>query len=161
MTDVIEKVAMTLETLKALEARLVAATGPDRELDGDICVVLDGGGEIVWLTQNYIMERYPARRISRSNYVGGFANEHVPLFTASNDAIIALIERAMPHYEITLELYRDRDNEWFWRVVLTNPKEPPEGESHQTVRAIVPHSYGAAIPACLALVRAMIEREEK
>ena len=82
--------------------RVESASEGDRELDGDICVALDGGGEIVWKQANYTMEAYPARKVARANYVGGIAYEHVPHYTASLDAAIALCARALPGTEIEI-----------------------------------------------------------
>ena len=75
--------------------RLEKAEGPDRELDADIDIFLFGG-ETVWKQANYTMEMYPASRRASKNHVGGFANEHVPLYTASLDSAIALVERTLP-----------------------------------------------------------------
>lgn len=76
--------------MRDLIARLEAAQGPDRELDGEIAVAVQGG-EIVWKQANYTMEMYPSHRYASTNHYGGFANEHVPLFTASIDAALTLV----------------------------------------------------------------------
>lgn len=79
-------------TRAELIERLEKAECADRELDADIDIFLFGG-ETVWNMANYTMEMYPASRRASKNHVGGFANEHVPLYTASLDAAIALVER--------------------------------------------------------------------
>jgi hypothetical protein len=86
---------MTLETLRALQTRIREATGPDRELDGDILVAFKGG-EIVWKMSNFTMEQCPAHRHPSKQHVGGFANEHVPLLTGSLDACVGLMHATLP-----------------------------------------------------------------
>jgi hypothetical protein len=76
---------------ETLAARIEAATGPDRELDADIAVFVDGG-EIVWLTANGTMEQYPARKYQSRNHVGGFGKSPVPAYTASLDAAMMLAD---------------------------------------------------------------------
>ena len=66
------------------------ATGPDRELEAEIAVAVDGG-EIVWLMANYTMEQYPARKYASANHVGGFGKAPVPAYTGSLDAAMALV----------------------------------------------------------------------
>ncbi len=75
--------------------RVESGEEPDRELDGDIAVAVYGG-EVVWLTANYTMEQYPARRHPSRMHVGGFANSHVPHFTGSVDAVLSLMEQKLP-----------------------------------------------------------------
>lgn len=84
-----------------LLSRIEQASGPDREIDAYIDVLLFGG-ETVWKQANYTMEMYPASRRASKNHIGGFANEHVPLYTASLDATVALVERMLPGCEICL-----------------------------------------------------------
>jgi hypothetical protein len=86
-----------IETLKALRERVRAAgddehAGPDRELDAAIDVAMFGG-ETIWKTANYTMERYPASRRPSAAHLGGFVNDHVPLVTSSVDAALALIPK--------------------------------------------------------------------
>ena len=99
---------MNLESLRSLQKRIREAIDPDRELDGDIIVALKGG-EIVWKMANYTMEQYPAHRYPSKNHLSGFANEHVPLLTASIDACVALMREVLPGCEWS------RDSAWcFW-----------------------------------------------
>lgn len=81
--------------------RMEKLEGPDREVDADLDVALFGG-ETVWKQANYTMESYPASRRLSKYHVGGFANEHVPIYTASLDAAAALVERVLPG--------------WWWKV---------------------------------------------
>lgn len=77
-------------TLEALLARVLAGTGPDRELDGEIAVALFGG-EIIWKTARYTMDAYPVRQIQNSAYVGGYQNAGVLAYTESLDAALTLV----------------------------------------------------------------------
>lgn len=77
-------------TLEALLVRVLAGTGPDRELDAEIAVALFGG-EIIWKTARYTMDAYPARRIQNSAYVGGYQNAGVLAYTESLDAALTLV----------------------------------------------------------------------
>ena len=81
---------------QSLIARLEQATGPDRELDADIAVAVDGG-EIVWKMANYTMESYPARRHPSPHHIGGYCNAHVPSYTASIDAALTLVPSGKGH----------------------------------------------------------------
>ena len=79
----------------SLIERARSATGPDRELDADIYLGLLGG-EVQWRQANYTMEMYPVARRPSANHVGGYEHEQVPLYTASIDAVLALVERCLP-----------------------------------------------------------------
>lgn len=94
----------SLSTIRALRERVAAATGPDRELDADLCVVLqyvgnfDGVSDVTrvkgkgWMLTYSIDGRTGYSRVS-------------PGITASVDAVLALIRRTFPHACITI-------NEW-------------------------------------------------
>jgi hypothetical protein len=77
-------------TLLALAERCEQAAGPDRVLDAEIAVGLFGG-EVVWKTARYTMDAYPARRVQNSDYIGGYQNAAIPVYTESLDAAIALV----------------------------------------------------------------------
>jgi hypothetical protein len=81
-----------------LLSRVKAATGPDRELDAAIDVAMFGG-ETIWKQANYTMDMYPASRRPNKAYIGGFANEHVPLVTSSVDAALLLVAQKLPGAE--------------------------------------------------------------
>lgn len=139
-----------VEKLKELEQRLVAATEADRELDGDICVALDGGGEIVWKQANYTMEMHPARKIARENYVGGIAYEHVPRYTASLDAVVALCERLFPEASRdSMSTIVDGKRHYLWKIAPTGLL---------WVDAPAPSD---ALALLLAIVRAVLAGKEK
>jgi hypothetical protein len=76
-------------TLLALAERCEQAAGPDRELDAEIAVALFGG-EIIWKTANWTMDFYPARRVQNSDYIGGYQNAAIPVYTESLDAAVTL-----------------------------------------------------------------------
>ena len=76
-----------------LIARLESVTEGSRELDAEISVALEPG-EIVWRQANFTMDAsYPAIKRARSNYIGGFAFEHVPYYTTSLDAALTLVPK--------------------------------------------------------------------
>lgn len=77
-------------TLLALAERCEQAAGPDRELDAEIAVALFGG-EIIWKTANWTMDSYPARRVQNSDYIGGYQNAAIPVYTESLDAAVTLV----------------------------------------------------------------------
>ena len=124
-----------------LIAALEKATGPDRELDCEIALAVDGG-EIVWKMANYTMESHPARRYASSDHVGGYGNAPVPQYTASIDAALTLVPEGWT---------RDVDAtapEMGIAVTLYEPKGGPDGK-----RAIGDHA-SEAIAICLAALRA-------
>lgn len=79
-----------MTTVSDLIAKLSAATGPSRELDAEIAVVVNGG-EIVWKQTRYTMEQHPARRYASAQHIGGYGFDHVPEYTASLDAALTLV----------------------------------------------------------------------
>lgn len=88
--------------LQSLLERVEKEKGTDREIDADLDVALRGG-EIQWRQANYTMDMHPVARRPSGNHLGGYEHEHVPLYTASIDAALALAERVLPgwDYEIT------------------------------------------------------------
>lgn len=70
--------------------RVEAAVDPDRSLDADIAVAVDGG-TIVWKQTNGTMEAYPTRQYASSMHVAGYGNAPVPAYTASVDAALSLL----------------------------------------------------------------------
>lgn len=75
--------------------RLSKLEGPDREADAEIDVLFFGG-ETVWKQANYTMEQFPASKRASKHHICGYAYEHVPAYTASVDAAIALARRLWP-----------------------------------------------------------------
>jgi hypothetical protein len=120
-------------SLGEIERRLTEAKGPDREIENAIFDLID-----------------------TSVHEPGV---HAPVYTRSIDCAIALCERVLPHSGIKMNLYRNRDNEWNWHVVIESPDEPPEGEDPDRVFAFRPHPH-AALALCLAIVRALIAQAE-
>lgn len=139
---------MNREKLLNLAERCEKATGPDRELDADLDVALFGG-VTVWKQANYTMESYPASRRESKHHVGGFVNNHVPLYTASLDAAIALVERMKPG----------------WGFYLRSDKEGHGcGLVYPDAFRVTPcHCMGAtpAIAVCLALFRALESSDDR
>lgn len=87
-----------LSVLRDLKARVEGAEGRDRELDAYLTAALEGG-EIVWKQANYTMDQYPTLRRPSRVHLGGFSNDPVPELTASTDAAIGLIHRALPRFD--------------------------------------------------------------
>lgn len=103
--------------IDSLIERLEKATGPDRELDGDIAVAVHGG-EIVWRTYPNAVEQYPARKYASTNHVGGFGFTPVDPYTASLDAALTLVpgnRESGTLYRVQLEC-NDPDSYWEARV---------------------------------------------
>jgi hypothetical protein len=129
--------------LTDLIARVEKASGPDRELDADIDVALFGG-ETVWKQANYIMEQYPVSRRPSRGHVGGFANEAIPLYTQSLDAVEALVERELPNHD--WQVFRTVGAGWYAII--------DKGHAEQHGRS----EANAAIALLLALLKAMEAR---
>jgi hypothetical protein len=87
------------ETLRSLLERCKAATGPDRELDADIAVAL--GHKITWRTSVGTMEPYPDIHWQAPHYRAGL-REPCPCWSASIDAVVALIEIKLPGWDMEL-----------------------------------------------------------
>lgn len=100
------------DNLRGLIERLEKLEGPDREVEAEIDVALFGG-ETVWKTANYTMESYPASRRPSATHIGGFANEHVPSYTASLDAAVALVERVLPGWDGFVPI-NAKGEAWVW-----------------------------------------------
>ena len=83
---------MTFTTLRALEARLEAATGPDRELDEAIMTVCFG--ERVVVPHSYGQPATLGWKVAP-----GVWNSVAFEVTASLDAAVALVERVLPGVE--------------------------------------------------------------
>ncbi len=73
-----------------LLSRLLDATDPDRELDTEIAVLVDGG-EIIWKQATGTMESYPVRKYASTMHIGGFGYAPVPRYTESLDAAMTLL----------------------------------------------------------------------
>ncbi len=87
----------TLTTLRDLKARLDAAKGPDRELDAAIFVALV---EPTWVTSPkdpgaVAADAMSFRSTGKLHYITK-TSKHAPHYTASIDAAVALVERALP-----------------------------------------------------------------
>lgn len=139
----------TKAELQALLERVEAKAEPDRELDADLDVNLFGG-EIVWRQANYTMEMYPASRRPSDHYVGGYAHEHVPLYTASIDAALALVERVLP--------------DWSWNAGNVGEDDMPMANVTEPIDPCRDFSASApTVPLAIlsALLRALISQADE
>lgn len=137
---------------EALIARLEALIGSDRELDAEIDVALFGG-ETIWKTANYTMESYPASRRPSATHIGGFANEHVPSYTASLDAAVALVERVLPGWTYLLNNDGVRKD----RACMADlfPPNWPLGKNYEATHRQMP------IAICIATLLALQENSNE
>ena len=85
--------------------RLSKLEGPDRGVDAEIDVLFFGG-ETVWKTANYTMEQFPTSKRDSKHHICGYAYEHVPAYTFSVDAAIALAERVLPGWKWGIHHHR-------------------------------------------------------
>ncbi len=96
-----------IATLSALKARVEAATGPDRDLDGDIYAVQQGWDAAHW--GSYSLERLKLQSRDGDRYTYGFSGEsadhdEVPYFTASVDDALDLSKAVLPEWSLNLLL---------------------------------------------------------
>lgn len=78
-----------LPTLRDLLVRVEAATGPDRELDGRIWAGISAVKYLEWDGAGVLWQE-------SSGGLRHQTDSRIPLFTASIDAVVALIERVLP-----------------------------------------------------------------
>lgn len=142
---------------------LRAATEPSRELDAEIEICI-GGGEVVWKIANYTMEQYPAIRRPSKHHVGGFANEHCPLLTASLDAANAFRERMLPGWELALAgpwRYaegHERAGQEAWYAEVCDCFED-SGLGYTQVNNLEHRGATPAIALCAAVIAALIAQD--
>lgn len=141
--------------LTTLLARIEAAEGPDRELDGDITVAMHGG-EIVWEPARYTGEVVPIHKYASADHVQGFAREHVPLLTASLDAALALVEAKIPDAgEISITRHPRRGHVKWEGEIEHHSKWTERGWTFTSDEAV-----NAPLAILAALLRALIKAEK-
>lgn len=113
-----------LNTLRALEARLAAATGADRELSTDI---------------------------NRALLVQSSARHRGPHVTASIDAAVELIERALPGWGWSVRCFMAAGSRSGIYEAVVWHREPAEG--------FTATDSSAALALCRAIIRALIIAE--
>lgn len=123
-----------------LIAALEKAEGPSRELDIEIALAIEPG-EVVWKQVSGSMEVHPSIKRARSNYIGGYAFEHVPNFTASLDAALSLVPTTSWGVEETRAKHHGKPLAWCMNNVL-GPRSIGVGAT-------------PAIALCIAALRAM------
>lgn len=148
-----------LTTLRALEARLVAATGPDREIDGALFLLAEGfavewrGNDLVCIDERGIAQvfgtadpgKYQRRKYQRKFLLFSPWDRGAPHYTASIDAAVALIERLLPGWS-----WSASRNGW---ALLYGP----QGERVIGNYVDLP----VAMRLCLALCRALLTNAEQ
>jgi hypothetical protein len=130
-----------MTSLYDLRERVRAATGPDRELDGEICIALGGEHNSMW------------RRPGEAGWYGGPAD-----VTASVDACLALLEKVLPGWVCALGLshvdFRSHMDKPFsadvmgpvsWRVIDRDVGEEPVFASHGAYAETLPLAFLDAI----------------
>lgn len=144
-----------MTNLKELEAKLVAATGPSRELDGAIWMALEN---------DVAMEQCSFKGMKYAGHIHTAAEKksHIklasarssPEFTFSIDAAVSLCARVLPKWQIDSIGQADKS---FWFAVLRDGH--PENFSLE--RPISEHTHpNAALALCLAIIRALIAKEK-
>lgn len=159
------------EALKELEARLVAASGPDREIDALLAVALLKPEQA---TDDLIYYRRVDRddnctpgtywRKSRS----GMSLQTAETYTASLDAAIALCERVLPGHSMGFRTCSNwaEHHKWAgkpaWEAVVTDTGDtddyyPFEHDYHSSddVSEFFGEHCSPALALCLAIVRAL------
>lgn len=144
----------TLDQLRYLEARLAAATGPDRELDCDLQLSMLGDCRygIKGPRDNpdicSLSEWVEAFR-STINVDDDVDEEVVPRHTSSIDAAVALCERAVPYATYSV----DASNPAVGIEVILYVGDDGNDE-------ILGMACSVPLAICLAIVRALIAQEE-
>lgn len=134
-----------MTTLTELSERIALAPGADRELDGAIWAHFDPAE---WTRLcSFPGKKYAghihtkAEKAAHERNMGAYLS---PAFTGSVDAALALLERALPGWEMAMA------NEYYegvltWRVSLGDPQRGCEGEAPTLALAIL-----AALVSALA-----------
>lgn len=83
--------------LTELLDRVRDAAGPDRELDADVFDIW-GDGHLIWDLGEPLYLKRPAGAVRQTRY-------DVPRYTASIDAALALTERVLPGWHVTMATF--------------------------------------------------------
>jgi len=129
--------------LSNLIEKLQAATGPDRELDCEIAVALDGYFEVPPRFGRVAVD-YACTRGGETMLPGQGGDQLVPHYTASLDAVVELAERLFGHaatLDITINIGAAYHSCAFFPFELD---EPFVAENART----------PAIAACIAILKA-------
>lgn len=143
-----------LNALPALLARVEAATGGDREMDGDIaktvlgwtCVKMKGDAKPYWRSPEQQREYYLR------------SADGPPRYTSSLDATVALVKKLRPDWNVV--------SGHSWMLSSTHPPTFPNYICEMEPRpqgSFRIFAYGATEPLArlAALLRSMIEEEGK
>ena len=125
------------DTLADLIERLEKATGPDRELDGEIFAAVETHpyGDVIAAKGGMIV--YAG---SAPHAPGQGRFEVAPRYTSSLDAALALVDEKMgaewPCYEVHARMVRS-GGEWFHFWEITVPSREFQGRSHHPAIALL------------------------
>ena len=142
---------MHTHDLTSLILQVQAAQQGDRDLDGQIAVLLEGG-EIVWRTAQGTMEAYPVRKYTSTQHVGGVGYAPVPAYTASLDAAFMLIP---PGWRVALMGEWDNAQlraQGAWQVILQRPGEGDNFGGDLSPRC--DHAETLELALCVAALKA-------
>lgn len=133
-----------IETLRSLLARVEVADGADRELDGRIWAATAGVTILEWDGDGVLWkDEHGGLRHQR--------DDRIPAYTASIDAVVALVERVLPSGWTRVDVWNTDDVKQVTASVL--PLPVPNSTSS---------GKAATAPLALlsALLKALIAREE-
>ena len=126
-------------TISSLLSRVRAASGPDRELERDICIALG----LKWT------------KVDEHNFSWYKVTPHWACFTQSIDAAVALVERVLPgcHRWYTLSLVIDNGTATF---CIANRERGPDIEPFYVTEG---HEASAPLAILAALLSALEQKE--
>lgn len=145
--------SVDVDVLTGLLDRVQAAEGPDRLLDAEVCIALSDFPQInvSWTGGPFRTDLDEGWRVQgRNGYVehpqwvmgdGRLIGAQAKLYTASMDAALALMHRALPGWITEARERWVRDGEkvgpaTWWRVNLTPPCPGPSAEGDHTLAAL-------------------------
>jgi len=153
--------------LAELLERVRKATGPDRELDGEIAATLRVGNKLPDWAQNWTGEWRPTIQgfvvLMQDDEQPG-PNFSSPKFTASIDAALALVERVLPGWKVSLFIghmtaAKNGDGARAELIAPGKPKKISASEWRWPKVAACYHAQTPALAIVTALLSALIARE--
>ncbi|MBN8535400.1 MAG: hypothetical protein J0L51_15085 [Rhizobiales bacterium] len=143
--------------LLALGERCEKATGPDREIDATLDLLVGGPQDFFGPAFGTVYVDGPEYHNGAATWAGGGRRYYVPVYTASLDAITALIERKLPGYRWTATSDKREGvaAAWIWQELRF-----PEDESRDVplLRNIEAEGATGALALAAAVFRTLAER---